>query len=130
MTPLDFIKENQNNVILNEYSLTDMIWFMDKYSEYVSIIKYKNQVMWFENFRTKILKDTIKECEYHRHKGCAHVDGFLCDVDSCDILNEYRESLDRLKKINKIKTKINEKVCIRSSNRRRLRRILGRIKRT
>lgn len=30
----DFIKEKQNDILLNEYSITDMIWFMKEYSKY------------------------------------------------------------------------------------------------
>lgn len=35
MTAKEFIEENQNGVLLNDYSLTDTIWFMEKYSEEV-----------------------------------------------------------------------------------------------
>lgn len=28
-------------------------------------------------------KDPLKHCKLYKAEGCAHVDGFLCDVDTC-----------------------------------------------
>lgn len=28
--------------------------------------------------------DPVYDCEVFKEKGCAHVDGFLCDIDNCD----------------------------------------------
>ena len=28
-------------------------------------------------------KDHVKTCKVYRTRGCAHVDGFLCDPDTC-----------------------------------------------
>lgn len=36
--------------------------------------------------------DPVLNCEFYRHIGCTHVDGMLCDVNTCSILKEYRES--------------------------------------
>jgi hypothetical protein len=32
-----------------------------------------------------IPKDPVKHCKIYRNFGCCHVDGTLCDVDTCDI---------------------------------------------
>jgi len=41
MTAKQFIEEKQAGVLLNDYTLTDMIWFMDNYAKLhaVEIIK-------------------------------------------------------------------------------------------
>ena len=37
-------------------------------------------------------EDPVKDCPYYRDKGCDHVDGFLCDMETCKILkDEYPE---------------------------------------
>jgi hypothetical protein len=33
MTPKEFIKSTQNDVLLNEYTLQDVIWFMTEFSK-------------------------------------------------------------------------------------------------
>ena len=33
MTPNEFIKSKQNNVLLNDYTLQDMIWFMTEFAK-------------------------------------------------------------------------------------------------
>jgi hypothetical protein len=45
----------------------------------------------------------FKHCKLYKHKGCSHVDGFLCDVGSCSSLMEYEKELERIKKISKIR---------------------------
>ena len=36
--------------------------------------------------------DPLKHCDlYKETKKCAHVDGFLCNVDTCSSLKDYRE---------------------------------------
>ena len=32
--------------------------------------------------------DPVRHCKVHRETGCAHVDGFLCDMSECQILKE------------------------------------------
>ena len=29
-------------------------------------------------------KDPVKYCNYYKKYGCCHVDGFLCNVDTCE----------------------------------------------
>jgi hypothetical protein len=38
---------------------------------------------------TKI--DPVKHCDLYKDEGCAHVDGFLCDMRTCKESLEYRE---------------------------------------
>lgn len=33
--------------------------------------------------------DPIKHCDLYKDKGCAHVDGFLCNVETCKERQEY-----------------------------------------
>lgn len=35
-------------------------------------------------------KDPLKHCILYKEKGCCHVDGYLCDVDKCNMLKEYK----------------------------------------
>jgi len=42
MTPIEFIKDNQDGALLNDYSLSDMIWFMDRYAKHYSNTKQKD----------------------------------------------------------------------------------------
>ena len=43
----------------------------------------------------KFHKDPTKYCDVFRKEGCCHVDGFLCFVDTCLTLKEYKEKNDR-----------------------------------
>jgi len=54
--------------------------------------------------------DPVKHCEYYRHKGCASVDGFWCLMNECDVLIEYRDELERYKKIKKLSEASRKKV--------------------
>lgn len=36
--------------------------------------------------------DPIKHCEVYIDHGCSHVDGFLCDIKTCPILQEHLRS--------------------------------------
>ena len=36
--------------------------------------------------------DPVKECELYQDEGCSHVDGFLCDVENCSELQDYRQA--------------------------------------
>lgn len=38
-----------------------------------------------------IPKDPLKHCDVVKKEGCAHVDGFLCNVDECEILSNYKK---------------------------------------
>lgn len=35
------------------------------------------------------MKDPVKHCDLYKDEGCAHVDGFLCDFDTCPMRLEY-----------------------------------------
>ena len=35
------------------------------------------------------MKDPIIHCPVYREIGCAHVDGYLCEVETCPIIVEY-----------------------------------------
>jgi len=34
--------------------------------------------------------DPVRHCDLYKSEGCAHVDGFLCDMKTCKELAEYR----------------------------------------
>ena len=34
--------------------------------------------------------DPVYHCLVYREIGCAHVDGYLCDMETCDILRDYK----------------------------------------
>lgn len=41
--------------------------------------------------------DPLKHCGVYRKEGCTHVDGFLCDTRTCDILARWhRRQYDRI----------------------------------
>lgn len=45
--------------------------------------------------------DPVHFCEVHKTEGCAHVDGFLCHMPTCDIRKNFKEeqaAADLLKK--------------------------------
>lgn len=46
---------------------------------------------WEENLYKGNLKgkDPVKECPVYCSEGCAHVDGYLCDMRDCDILRGF-----------------------------------------
>ena len=36
--------------------------------------------------------DPVNDCELYQDRGCSHVDGYLCDMDNCPMLADYRLS--------------------------------------
>ena len=34
--------------------------------------------------------DPVYSCEVYNSQGCSHVDGFLCDMATCDILKKHK----------------------------------------
>jgi hypothetical protein len=34
--------------------------------------------------------DPVRHCDVYKAEGCAHVDGFLCDMKTCKILADHR----------------------------------------
>jgi len=42
--------------------------------------------------RSYIKNDPVHSCDVYKSKGCAHIDGMLCDMKTCPILEEFREN--------------------------------------
>jgi hypothetical protein len=42
-----------------------------------------------ENLEKALRKDPVKHCEVYRGIGCTHVDGYLCDMRTCDIRQKF-----------------------------------------
>lgn len=36
------------------------------------------------------IHDPVKHCSFYKKHGCAHVDGMLCNMATCDILSRYK----------------------------------------
>jgi len=52
-----------------------------------------------ENILTKLYgrtTDPLRDCSLYKNEGCSHVDGFLCEVSSCEMLKEYNLPLFKL----------------------------------
>ena len=43
--------------------------------------------------------DPVKECDYYREVKCPHIDGQLCDMETCEILKEYKTFKENIRKI-------------------------------
>jgi hypothetical protein len=35
------------------------------------------------------MMDPVRHCDLYKDEGCAHVDGFLCDFETCSMRLEY-----------------------------------------
>ena len=44
--------------------------------------------------------DPVYSCEFYLENGCSHVDGYLCKMSTCNILEEFklRNSLNKPKR--------------------------------
>ena len=42
-----------------------------------------------ENLEKAIMSDPVRYCEEYRDIGCTHVDGYLCDMETCDIRQKF-----------------------------------------
>lgn len=42
-----------------------------------------------EKFRKMRDGDPVKHCEVYREIGCTHVDGYLCDMETCGIREKF-----------------------------------------
>lgn len=42
---------------------------------------------WFKNLRSN---DPVYSCTVYKRQGCSHIDGMLCDMETCTILEEYK----------------------------------------
>ena len=39
----------------------------------------------------RLQKDPVRHCDVYKEQGCSHVDGFLCDMETCDILQKWKD---------------------------------------
>ena len=51
-------------------------------SGYFQIIG-KRKGQWKTVFKKKVSVDPVKYCETYKTSGCSHVDGYLCNMDTC-----------------------------------------------
>lgn len=35
------------------------------------------------------MKDPVRHCDLYKDEGCSHVDGYLCEFDSCDMRYQH-----------------------------------------
>ena len=49
----------------------------------------KNVQRLIENLEKAIMSDPVRYCEVYRDIGCTHVDGYLCDMRTCDIRQKF-----------------------------------------
>ena len=42
-----------------------------------------------EILENSLLSDPVRYCEVYRDIGCTHVDGYLCDMRTCDIRQKF-----------------------------------------
>ena len=46
--------------------------------------------------------DPVKHCNVYRSVGCAHVDGMLCNMRTCDIVVNIQMTPSTLKEVNRL----------------------------
>ena len=53
----------------------------------------------------RVHPDPVKHCEVHKEIGCTHVDGYLCDMETCDIRQKFlqKKNFEMLGEPQKIK---------------------------
>ena len=39
----------------------------------------------------RLRSDPVRHCDVYKTEGCSHVDGFLCDMETCDILQKWKK---------------------------------------
>lgn len=57
------------------------------------IQKIKN---YYNKLKESYINDPVRHCPVYKdleNGSCAHVDGFLCDMKTCNILKEYSKSI-------------------------------------
>ena len=42
---------------------------------------------WFKNIRSN---DPVYSCIVYKRHGCSHIDGMICNMKTCSILEEYK----------------------------------------
>lgn len=58
----------------------------------------------YKHFKRKYFPDPAHYCDVYKEEGCAHVDGFLCAMDTCESLKTRRDLkrvLETVKFVNK-----------------------------
>jgi len=56
--------------------------------------------------------DPVRHCDVYREDGCSHVDGYLCDFETCDIRLEWtHQGLAAQKKNSEDLNSKNRKSC-------------------
>ena len=45
------------------------------------------------------MKDPVKHCTLYKEEGCSHVDGILCDFDTCSMRINYENKYTALVKL-------------------------------
>ena len=38
--------------------------------------------------------DPLRYCKLYKEKGCCHVDGYLCNIENCEMRKEYEKDID------------------------------------
>ena len=51
-------------------------------------------ISWFKKlwkeYKILRLNDPVINCKVHKVVGCAHIDGMCCDMNNCDILEDFK----------------------------------------
>jgi hypothetical protein len=61
-----------------------------KLSKSLMDIKIQSLKSKLQNVVESKLKDSVTCCKVYKEIGCSHVDGFLCNMNTCSILGEYK----------------------------------------
>ena len=64
------------------------IWFyyqLTKTGYFQILTKRKGQ--WKVIYKRKVDLDPVKYCERYKKSGCVHVDGYLCNMETCPMKN-------------------------------------------
>ena len=48
---------------------------------------WKKILNWFKNIKNN---DPVYSCLVYKQYGCSHIDGYLCDVKKCNLLENYK----------------------------------------
>lgn len=48
---------------------------------------WKNVLNWIKNINSN---DPVYKCRVYKNKGCSHIDGYLCNIKTCNILEDYK----------------------------------------
>lgn len=66
-------------------------------SGYFQIVRKKRNGNWTVVMKWKVDIDPVKYCETYKIKGCAHVDGYMCNMQTCNF-----NTLDKIKNLKKL----------------------------